>query len=182
MRVLLDACVIFPTVMREMLVGFAQAGLYEPLWSERIIEEWVRATKRLGEGAEVIARTEAAVMQDQFPQAMVSGIKEGSLWLPDENDIHVLAAGIAGEAEILVTNNLGDFPTRILGEHGILRRDPDGFMLDFLTEHELVVREVAETVRLKAETISGREQPLRKLLKRGGMPRLGKALGAPTGV
>lgn len=182
MRVLLDACVIFPTVMREMLVGLAQAGLYQPLWSERIIEEWVRATKRLGEGAEVIARTEAAVMRDQFPKAMVSGFEEAALWLPDENDIHVLAAGIAGKAEILVTNNLGDFPTRILGEHGILRRDPDGFMLDFLTEHELVVQDVAEAVRLKAEAISGREQPLRNLLKRGGMPRLGKALGAPTGV
>jgi len=64
---------------------------------------------------------------------------EGTLWLPDENDIHVLAAGVAGKADVLVTNNLGDFPTRILGDHGILRRDPDGFMLDFLTEHEALV-------------------------------------------
>jgi len=94
MRVLLDACVIFPTVMREMLVGLAAKGLYEPLWSERILEEWVRATKRLGEGADVIAMTEAAVMRDQFKSAMISDYQEGELWLPDENDIHVLAAAV----------------------------------------------------------------------------------------
>jgi len=141
MRVLLDACVIFPTVMREMLVGLAAKGLYEPLWSERILEEWVRATKRLGEGADVIAMTEAAVMRDQFKSAMISDYQEGELWLPDENDIHVLAAAVKGGADTLVTNNLGDFPTRILGNHGILRRDPDGFMIDFLTEHEAVVQD-----------------------------------------
>jgi len=176
MRVLLDACVIFPTVMRELLVGLAQKGLFEPLWSERILEEWVRASTRLGAGAEAIALSEAAVMRDQFPQACVKEYEVVGLWLPDENDIHVLAAAIKGEAEILVTNNLGDFPTRILGDHGLLRRAPDGFMLDFLIEHEAVVRDVALDVQRKAETISGREQPLRGLLKRAGLPRLGKAL------
>lgn len=182
MRVLLDACVIFPTVMREMLVGLAAKGLYEPLWSERILEEWVRATKRLGEGADVIAMTEAAVMRDQFKSAMISDYQEGELWLPDENDIHVLAAAVKGGADTLVTNNLGDFPTRILGDHGILRRDPDGFMIDFLTEHEAVVQDVALGVQNKARTISGRDQPLRGLLKRAGLPRLGKALGGPSGL
>lgn len=177
MKVLLDACVIFPTVMREMLIGLAEEGLFEPLWSERILEEWVRGTRRLGEGADVIARTEAAVMRDRFRAAMVSDYTEAGLWLPDENDIHVLAAAIKGSAEALVTKNLSDFPTRILTKHGILRRDPDGFMLDFLMENEALVRHVAQTVQDKAEAISGREQPLRGLLKRAGLPRLGKALG-----
>jgi len=80
-------------------------------------------------------------MRDQFKSAMISDYQEGELWLPDENDIHVLAAAVKGGADTLVTNNLGDFPTRILGNHGILRRDPDGFMIDFLTEHEAVVSE-----------------------------------------
>jgi len=177
MKVVLDACVIFPTVMREMLVGLASRGLFEPLWSERILEEWVRATRRLSEGADVVARAEAAVMRDNFPDAMVKDYEQTGLWLPDENDIHVLAAAIKGRAGVLVTKNLGDFPTRILSDHNILRRDPDGFMLDFLTEDETLVREAAEAVKNKAETISGREQPLRGLLKRSGLPRLGKALG-----
>jgi hypothetical protein len=37
---------------------------------------------------------------------------------------------------------------------------------------------VAEAVRLRAEAASGRPQALRAMLKRAGLPRLGKALGA----
>ena len=142
-----------------------------------LLRNGVRATKRLGDGADVIARTEAAVMQDRHPEAMVQAFETEGLWLPDADDIHVLAAAIHGKAEILVTNNISDFPTRVLGQYGILRRDADGFMMDLLTDHETVVREVGEVVRLKAEQISGREQAMRGLLKRAGMPRLGKALG-----
>ena len=56
MRAALDACVLFPTVLREVLTGAAAAGLYQPVWSDRILEEWARATAKLGPAAEVIAR------------------------------------------------------------------------------------------------------------------------------
>ncbi|MEN8935202.1 MAG: PIN domain-containing protein, partial [Planktotalea arctica] len=42
MKLLLDTCVLYPTVMREMLIGAARAGAFEPLWSARILEEWRR--------------------------------------------------------------------------------------------------------------------------------------------
>src|SRR5690606_10011196 len=32
-RAVLDACVLYPTVLREILIGAADAGLYAPLWS-----------------------------------------------------------------------------------------------------------------------------------------------------
>ena len=60
MRVALDACVLFPTVLREMLLGAAAAGGFAPVWSARILEEWARATRRLPEGAEAVARAEIA--------------------------------------------------------------------------------------------------------------------------
>jgi len=58
MKLLLDACVLYPTVLREILIGCARAGLYTPLWSARILEEWARATVKLGPQAEVFARGE----------------------------------------------------------------------------------------------------------------------------
>jgi len=180
MRVVLDACVIFPTIMREMLIGAASKGLFEPLWSERIIEEWVRATRRLGEGADLTAKIEAATMSDQFKKARVDHTQTEGLWLPDENDIHVLAAAITGRADILVTNNLGDFPTRILADHNILRRDPDGFLIDLFQEHPGDITQTAQEMHAKAEKISGRPQAMRGLLKRSGLPRLGKALHPKT--
>ncbi len=71
MRALLDACVIYPTVLREVLVGCAALGLYEALWSERILEEWARATIKLGPEAEVHARGEVAVLKANFPKASI---------------------------------------------------------------------------------------------------------------
>ncbi|MEQ9674985.1 MAG: PIN domain-containing protein, partial [Roseovarius indicus] len=38
MKAVLDTCVIYPTVMRQMLLRVAKTGLFTPLWSARIIE------------------------------------------------------------------------------------------------------------------------------------------------
>ena len=35
MRVLLDTCVLSPTVLRQILIGACAAGLARPLWSSR---------------------------------------------------------------------------------------------------------------------------------------------------
>jgi len=182
MRVLLDANILFPTVMREVLLGAAEGGAFTPLWSERILEEWAHAARRLSFAAEAIARAEVAVMHDRWPQASVSGgaVSENDVFLPDRNDRHVLAAAINGQAHTLLTRNLKDFPTRVLSSHGIIRREPDGFLMEIHQENETLMREVTTEVRSRAEAVSGREQPLRTLLKRAGLPRLGKALAAPV--
>src|SRR5262245_44021274 len=72
MRVLIDACVLFPTVTREMVVGAAAAGGFVPLWSARILEEWARATRRLPDGAEAVARAEIALLRAAWPDAEVT--------------------------------------------------------------------------------------------------------------
>ena len=54
------------------------------------------------------------------------------LSLPDPDDRHVLAAAIAGGADTLVTLNRADFPTRTLARHGVLLREPDGFLVELL--------------------------------------------------
>ena len=59
MKAVLDACVLYPTVLREILLGVAARGLYEPLWSDRILREWTRATAKLGPEAVAIAEGEA---------------------------------------------------------------------------------------------------------------------------
>ncbi|MEM6465906.1 MAG: PIN domain-containing protein [Pseudomonadota bacterium] len=176
MRLVLDACVLFPTVMREMLVGAAQEGVFDPLWSQRILDEWVRATHRLGEAAPVIAQGEAALMQAQFPTAQITPPADlaATLSLPDENDTHVLAAALAGEAQGIVTKNARDFPTRTLARHGLLLRDPDTLLLEaFHAGHP--IRDIAERMAHRAKAAGGEGQ-IRPLLKRTGLPRLAKAL------
>lgn len=180
MKVLLDACVLYPTVMREVLLGVAAQGLFQPLWSPRILEEWARATVKLGPGAEAQSRGEIALLRARWPQATVSYAPslEARLWLPDPADTHVLAAAIAGHADLIVTLNAKDFPRQILSEEGLVRLDPDQFLLKLHAAHPQPVARAAEAVRLEAERLSGESWDIRFLMKKAHLPRLGKALAA----
>jgi predicted nucleic acid-binding protein len=178
MKVVLDACVLYPTVLREVLLAVAQTGLYTPLWSDRILEEWARATRKLGPAAEAQARGEIALARAAFPRATVpaSPATEARLVLPDANDTHVLATAIAAGADAILTFNAADFPRHILAEEHIARRDPDGFLWELWSHHPDTVAAAIAPVRAEAERLSGQPQPLRKLLKRAQLPRLAKAL------
>ena len=178
MRVLLDACVLFPTVMRQVLLGCAEAGFFQPQWSDRLLEEWARAAARAGPEVEAQARGEIALAAARFPGAVVaadSGL-ERRLWLPDPNDIHVLAAAIAGSSDMIVTLNAKDFPRGILAEEGLSRQDPDGLLRGFFEAEPETVRAVAEAVTDEARRLSGEDWTPDRLMKKARLTRLAKAL------
>lgn len=178
MKVLLDTCVLYPTVMREVLLGAAAKGLFTPLWSARILEEWARAARKLGPEGEVQARGEVALVRAAWPRAEVvwKPSLEGRLWLPDHNDKHVLAAAIAGNADVIITVNAKDFPRNVLAEEGLARADPDTFLLGFWQAQPDTMAQVGEVVRQQAERLSGQPWTIRDLMKKARLPRLGKAL------
>lgn len=179
MKVLLDACVLYPTVMREVLIGAARAGLYQPLWSDRILEEWRRAAARSGPVDGMQAQGEIALLRGAFPKASVQEFEhiEQRLYLPDSGDLHVLAAAIKGHADIIVTLNAKDFPRYTLAEEGIERLDSDQFMLRLCDDAPEAVGQVVETVRAAAEHMDDAPRDIRPLMKKARMPRLGKRLG-----
>ena len=178
-RAVLDACVLYPSVLRELLVEVARRGALGPLWSARILAEWAHVARRRGDDAgPAIAALTAA-----FPRAEVLGgaAEDSVLELPDPADAHVLATAIAGGAELIVTQNLRDFPARALAPHGVRAESPDALLMRlWLHRPELIEAAVAHVVA-ETERRSGREQPLRPLLRRAGLPRLGKALAPPGG-
>jgi len=175
-RVFLDACVLYPTILRECLIGAAQAGLYVPLWSGRVLEEWARATRKLGPGAEVQARGDIALLRATLPRAEMPEAPHvaARLHLPDADDIHVLAAAIAANADAICTWNAGDFPRGVLAGEGLARRDPDGFLWELASGHPDAMARVVEAVRAKSEALSGQPQLAKALLKRARLPRLAK--------
>mgnify|MGYP001820427281 FL=1 len=178
MRVLIDANVLFPTVLREIVLGLADTGYFEPLWSDRILEEWRRAAVRIGEGE--VGEIEVAAARRRFPDAgvQVSAATIAGIALPDPDDDHVLAAAIDGAADELLTMNLRDFPTNALAAHGVIRRDPDGFLLEAYHAAPERMREVVETVLRQAGAHGIDVSAPRRVLKRARLPRLGKALYA----
>lgn len=179
MKVLLDACVLFPTVMREMCLGAARGGAFEPVWSARILEEWARAARKIGPTGEAQARAEVALLRAAWPKAE-TGVQprlEARLWLPDPADIHVLAAAVSSSSDMILTLNAKDFPRQILAEEGLERRDPDGFLHGLWQCDPQMMADVAAQVLDEARRLSGEEWQMRALLKKARLPRLAKALG-----
>lgn len=178
MRLVLDACVLYPTVMREVLLGAARAGFYEPIWSARLLEEWGRAAARLDATQEVHARGEIALVRAGFPKAEVppSPGLEARLWLPDAADIHVLATAVQSSSDGIVTVNAKDFPRNTLAEEGLARHDPDALLLGFWREDPDAMQSVADAVLTLARELSDENWQMRKLLKKARLPRLAKSL------
>ena len=178
MRVVIDACVLFPTLLRELVVSFAAAGAFTPLWSARILEEWRRAASRLGPKDLMIAEAEIAVLKAHFPtsEVQVSPATEARLTLPDPDDVHVLAAALDGEAGELLTLNSKDFPARSLSMVGIIRRHPDEFLLELFHSDPEKFRQITETMLERAREHGIDTSNRRAILKRARLPRLAKAL------
>ena len=176
MRLLLDACILYPTVLREILIGLAERDLYTPLWSPRILEEWAHTAARTG--VEATARAEIALLRDRWRGAEVTPDPDlaATLSLPDPGDIHVLAAAITGKADAILTANLRDFPGRTLARHGLMARHPDSLILELMGD--------SDSGRARRDRHGPRpdrgdlrpDHPLRPLLKRAGLPRTARAL------
>jgi len=178
-RILIDTCVLYPTVMREVVLGAARAGLFVPLWSARILEEWARAAIKLGPEGEAQARAEVALLRTAFPNAERPAAPgtAARLWLPDADDIHVLAVAVDAGADMIMTLNAKDFPRGTLAEEGLQRVDPDGYLMQLWMDHPTQIETAAQDVLQTARALSGKEWQMRPLLKKARLPRLAKALG-----
>ena len=71
---------------------------------------------------------------DAFPDALVTNYESliQHLELPDEDDRHVLAAAIKTNANIIVTNNVRDFPEAYLQSFGLSAKSADDFLTDII--------------------------------------------------
>jgi len=136
----LDTNVIIPIEVRDLLFWFAHDDLYTPKWSKHIFDEWEEVMRRKNVSESEI-RKRIGWANQAFPDAMVENYEaliEG-LTLPDEKDRHVLAAAIKTNANMIVTNNLKDFPEEYLGTFGLSAKNAD----DFLTETIDLNQEIA---------------------------------------
>mgnify|MGYP003708156979 CR=1 FL=1 len=128
---MLDTNVIYPIDIRDILFWFASYDLFTPKWSKHIFEEWedVMERKNILKN-EIKKRTSKA--QQAFPDALVENYEAllKGLNLPDEKDRHVLAAAIKTNANIIVTNNIKDFPNDYLSRFGLSAKTADDFLTD----------------------------------------------------
>jgi len=168
---LLDACVLYPAPLRDLLVSLACDGLYHARWTARIQEEWVRSLLRQrSDLPEARLRRTCELMTLAVPDCLVEGwerIEPALTQLPDASDRHVLAAAICGHADAIVTFNLTDFPATALAPFRIEAQHPDEFLLNQLDLNEIAALKSIKAMRarLKSPPISAADliQTLEKL-------------------
>lgn len=128
--VLLDANVLYPAPMRDVLMQLAITGLFKVKWTADIHREWTEALMRNQNGRDRAALERTRDLMDtSVRDCLITGYESliPSLDLPDPNDRHVLAAAIVGRCDAIVTQNLKDFPDEVLAPFGIETQHPDDF-------------------------------------------------------
>lgn len=119
---ILDACVLHPAPLRDLLMHLALTDLFRAKWTDAIHEEWIRSVleNRLDLTREQLERTRQ-LMNAHVRDCLVTNYEDliPVLTLPDPDDRHVLAAAIRSSADVIVTFNLGDFPPETLKKWGI---------------------------------------------------------------
>lgn len=132
-KCVLDTNVIYPIETRDLLFWFAHYDMYTPKWSVHIFDEWKEAMRRKGiDENEANKRVEKANLA--FPDAMVTNYSGliNNLELPDPKDRHVMAAAIKTNANVIVTNNIKDFPEDYLASYGLSVKTADDFLTDII--------------------------------------------------
>jgi len=126
----LDACVLYPQSLRDLLLRLAGAGLYQVLWTDKILSEMSGAIPRNREDLDRDRMDRlVATMKDAFPEACVNGWESlESSMLNHEKDRHVLAAAVRSRADVIVTFNIKDFDTKICEPYGVEVSTPDEFV------------------------------------------------------
>lgn len=137
--ILLDANVLYPAPIRDLLLNLADFGLFMPKWTNEIHDEWIRnlLKNRPDLNSIQLEKTKKA-MNSAFPDALIQNYEMliPNLDLPDLNDRHVLAAAIKEKVPILVTFNLKDFPKNTIKKYNIEVQNPDEFIINLIRLNE----------------------------------------------
>ncbi|GAB3502984.1 PIN domain-containing protein [Curvibacter fontanus] len=128
----LDANVLYPALLRDLLLSLAHADLYSAKWTAHIRDEWTRTLQKNKPHMAQNIQLAAELMEQAIPDCLVMGYEHliDGLKLPDPDDRHVLAAAIAGHADAIITWNEKDFPAELLDPFGIEVQTPDEFVLN----------------------------------------------------
>ena len=170
----LDACVLYPAPLRDLLMRLALTELFQAKWSAQIHEEWIRNVlkSRADLTREKLEKTRT-LMDRYAGDALVEGheVLIPTLTLRDQGDIHVLAAAIHAKADAIITFNLRDFPERVLQPYGIVALHPDVFLCQLLDQDKDSVCEAVREQRLSLKNPPRTAEELLDTLEHQGLRR-----------
>lgn len=133
---LLDANVLVPYTLTDILLRLSEAGFFRPLWSTEVLAETERTLAHLYPDVDNSRFHDRLTAMDLFfTDVTVTGWES----LPDPDDRHVVAAAVVGGADAIITANLTDFPdptlaAQILRDTAAARQRPEVTVADVLDQ------------------------------------------------
>lgn len=150
-----DANVLYPSLLRDLLIRLDIEGLCRLRWSDEVNEEWIQALVRdRALDRPPLDRTRH-LMDQAVPHARVTGFQHliPRLVLPDPDDRHVLAAALHSGAAHLITFNLSDFPAGALPPTTLHVVHPDDWLAPVLAQ------DVQATLRVVRKLVAPLRNP-----------------------
>lgn len=178
--VLYDANVLYPSTLRDLLVRVAQAGLVQAKWTDQILDEVFGnlTTNRPDLDQQRLARTRE-LMNRAVRDCLVTGYEPliDALKLPDPDDRHVLSAAIKARAQVIVTNNLKDFPPEALEAWDMETKSADDFVLDQIDLNREAVYSAIQRIADSRESPPATFSDVLAQLEHDGLVESAAALG-----
>ncbi len=177
---LLDACVLHPMAMTDALMSLASSGLFAAKWSQKIESEWIASI----EERRPDLKGKLGYRRDQMREAVPDWEVEERAWrslssglaLPDPDDVHVLAAALAGHADAIVTVNLRDFPPQVVRPLGIEVIHPDQFIVAQWDLDQFVSVAAFKRMRARWKRPQATPEDFAAALERTGLPATAQRL------
>nr|WP_280527637.1 PIN domain-containing protein [Deinococcus humi] len=177
----MDANVLYPAVLRSYLIDLSLLGVYQAHWTDELQDEWIRNLQlNRSELDEARLRQTQGLMDRALPEARITGHEPliRTLTLPDADDRHVLAAAIHGQVDVIVTQNLRDFPSAVLDASSLRAVSPDDFLGGFLPDQAAALVEAlrAQQARYRAPPLTMAD--LLHRLAQQGVPTVANSLAS----
>lgn len=152
-RYVLDACVLYPVVVRDLLL--TTFDLFEPLWSAEIIDEMRRNVLADYPSIDVdaIDRNLIGPMTRTFPNASITGYEALVDSMDNQaKDRHVATAARHAKSDAIVTYNVRDFRGQALIDADIEIITPPDLVARWLSEEPTVVALAVERMAQRKRT------------------------------
>jgi len=136
----LDANVLYPQWLRDLMLTLAAGGTFDPVWSQQIIDEMRRNVLHDHPGIDPQHFDDATIseLRRAFPTAWID-VPESLIAEMDTTpeDRHVLATAVIASAQVVVTANTRDFASpRFVASGQIRVETPAAFLSTALDEDE----------------------------------------------
>lgn len=156
--VVLDANVLYPQWLRDVLLTLAAMGHYDPVWSDDIIGEMRRNVLRDHPDIDPqhFDDTTIAALRRAFPAAWVQVSQQVVAEMDNApEDRHVLAAAVTAGAQVVVTANTAHFRSaRFVDSGRVAVLDPASFLVAVVDEHQELMAAVLEHLASNRRRVS----------------------------